>query len=670
MDLRKLTGLAGFSLSVILLLASSSLYAGSWSQNQNVGGFNSVHVYTPDTASPIGPNGARSLLVVLHGCTQAIGAFLTANLEDAAEAYGMVIAVPDAMEKEGFSCWGYWTGAQSRTVSDYANIIELSEDMLNSTSYNIDPAQVYIAGLSSGATYAHTTACLAPDVFSGVGASASPSVGTSSGGAISTCESANVALNCGNLASSGFGADYSDSFDSQIFSSAHARNDTTVNTCYNDQNPDGMAELYGVSKLSAQRTITEGSGTGTETLWENGRVSQLWFEDSVGHAWSGGAGASGSYVSGASINYATYLGEYFSTYNIRVDRNQGPVVSDLSHSCANDTITVLGSVADEEGYVTSVTINVEGLTTGATAEVITSESGGSFIDETNALPEDLYLISVYATDNEGTAGEVVTTTHSLGHENGPQAPILRNVVATADKRCATVSGMVVDLNENVSSVTVSFATETVTATIDEFDFSAEACALPGGSNTATVTATDEDGLESTTSVDFEINAGETGDYNYHISAGHITYGSGYSDCYLAFNTQPFTMFERASGSSCRWEEESGACVGPETTCAGPIPTPIVSPTPVITPTPTPTPIIGSPSPTPSPTPTPTPAPDCSEVTALNYYHKTGGRAYSTGYYFAPNYFANGSDDAMAGSTYGSTTLHSADNSTWYVGGCP
>ncbi len=63
--------------------------------------------------------------------------------------------------------------------------------------------------------------------------------------------------------------------------------------------------------------------------------------------------------------------------------------------------------------------------------------------------------------------------------------------------------------------------------------------------------------------------------------------------------------------------------------------------------------------------------DCIEETSANYYHKTGGRAYSTGSYFSPDYFANGSDDAMAGSTWGSTTLKSTDGGTvWNVGNCP
>ena len=62
---------------------------------------------------------------------------------------------------------------------------------------------------------------------------------------------------------------------------------------------------------------------------------------------------------------------------------------------------------------------------------------------------------------------------------------------------------------------------------------------------------------------------------------------------------------------------------------------------------------------------------CQAETTYNYYHKTAGRAYSTGNYYTPDYFAQGSDQPMAGSTWGTTELHSTDGGTvWQVGACP
>ena len=61
---------------------------------------------------------------------------------------------------------------------------------------------------------------------------------------------------------------------------------------------------------------------------------------------------------------------------------------------------------------------------------------------------------------------------------------------------------------------------------------------------------------------------------------------------------------------------------------------------------------------------------CAEYTTANYYHKVGGRAYSTGNYWAPDYFAQGTNAPMSGSTWGSNTLHSSDGSNWSLGSCP
>lgn len=69
--------LAALTLAGTVLPAS----AGSWQQNLTLGGFTKVHVYTPDTLSAVGQG--RGLLVVLHGCTQSVDAYLTANLAQA-----------------------------------------------------------------------------------------------------------------------------------------------------------------------------------------------------------------------------------------------------------------------------------------------------------------------------------------------------------------------------------------------------------------------------------------------------------------------------------------------------------------------------------------------------------------------------------------------------------
>ena len=631
------------SISVLCmgLLSTSQVFAGSWQSGVSLGGFSNVNIYTPDTDSPVGSG--KALMLVLHGCVQPINNYLTANLEDAAEQYGMVIAVPDAQNKAGFSCWSYWQGTISRSSADYQNLISLANTMSGDASRNIDPDQVYIAGLSSGATFANTTACLAPDVFAGVGVSAGPSIGTSSNGALGPCESANVQARCNSYAGS-----FSGFFSTQIASIAQGDADDTVNQCYNTQNSDGMAAVYGVSKLAGTNTISEGaSRTAQETLWQDSRVSMLWF-NGVDHAWSGGQGATGGFISGASINYAVYLGKYFSENNKRVNRNQPPELSNLILSANNDTISVSVDATDAEGSIANATAVISDVLSGNVIENVgLLNTGGTFYNgDSGSLSDALYSVSVTATDNEGALSNQLSDTVRVGPEPPATAPELSNILVTVNAQCATVSGTVFDENQNLDTVIAAFANGNVTADVNGTSFSAEQCNLPGGSNNVTLTATDSGGLSATDNETFDIDAGQISTLDQHIAAGRLDY-TNYANCYLEYNNSEFKLNEISISSSlCRWQDDDASCVGPDVTCqtsgggnggggngGG-----------------------GS---------------NCVEETTFNYYHKTAGRAYSTGSIFTPNYFANGSDDPMAGSTWGNTTLYSMDGGAiWNVGNCP
>ncbi|URQ92639.1 PHB depolymerase family esterase [Pseudoalteromonas sp. SCSIO 43101] len=558
------TSLAVFCAAIF----SQPSFAGSWQQNVSIGGFNNVHIYTPDTQSSIGSG--HSLMLVLHGCVQPINNYLTANLEDAAEAHGMVIAVPDAMNKAGYSCWSYWQGTINRSSGDYKNLINLANALSGDSARNIDPKQVYIAGLSSGAAMAAQTACVAPDVFAGVAPSAGPTIGTSSSGAISTCET--VSENTFVSRCESYAGSYKDHFATQIAVIGHGTADTTVNTCYNQQNADGFAALYGVNQLSGTTTISDdATRTAEQSLWQDNRVAMLWFNN-LDHSWSGGQGASGDYVAANSINFATYLGEYFAANNKRVDRNAGPEISNLNASDSNNQLTITGSAIDQEGSVTNVDINVYSLAGGVPSLIeslnVQVDANNTFSGVTSALSDGLYEVRVSATDNEAKQGDEVNLTVRVGPEPAATAPVLSDIAASVNGQCATVTGTVIDDNQNLSTVVVSFSNGDVTATVNGLEYFAEQCNLAGGNNTAVITASDDTALTSTDSINFVIDAGVTGDYNLHINEGHISWGEGYSACYLAFGTAAFTMREYSAGTNqCQWiADDDSSCAGPLQAC--------------------------------------------------------------------------------------------------------
>ena len=561
---------ASFTPLAVLCAAifSQPSFAGSWQQNVSIGGFNNVHIYTPDTQSSIG-NG-HSLMLVLHGCVQPINNYLTANLEDAAEAHGMVIAVPDAMNKAGYSCWSYWQGAINRSSGDYKNLINLANTLSADATRNIDPKQVYIAGLSSGAAMAAQTACVAPDVFAGVAPSAGPTIGTSSSGAISTCET--VSENTFVSRCESYAGSYKDHFATQIAAIGHGTADTTVNTCYNQQNADGFAALYGVNQLSGTTTISDdATRIAEQSLWQDNRVAMLWFNN-LDHSWSGGQGASGDYVAANSINFATYLGEYFAANNKRVDRNAGPEISNLTATDSNNQLTITGSAIDPEGSVTNVDINVYSLAGGAASLIeslnVQVDANNTFSGVTSALSDGLYEVRVSATDNEAKQGDEANLTVRVGPEPAATAPLLSDTAASVNGQCVTVTGTVIDNNQNLSTVVVSFSNGDVTATVNGLEYFAEQCNLAGGNNSAVITATDDTALTSTDSISFVIDAGVTGDYNLHINEGHISWGEGYSACYLAFGTAAFTMREYSAGTNqCQWiADDDSSCAGPLQAC--------------------------------------------------------------------------------------------------------
>ncbi|MDF3126786.1 PHB depolymerase family esterase [Rheinheimera sp. 1928-s] len=627
-----------FAMAALVALGLTALpaFAGSWQQNQAVGGFNKVHLYTPDSVSSIGQG--RGLLVVLHGCTQSVDAYLTANLAQAAEQYGLVIAVPDAMNKAGFGCWSYWQGTRNRSSGDYKNLINLATALMANPGYQIDPNQVYIAGLSSGASFAHTTACIAPDIFAGVGVSAGPSIGTSSNGALGPCETADVATRCNQYAGS-----YSSHFSSQIASIAHGRNDTTVNLCYNEQNANGMADLYNVSRLAGENLISNGSGrTADESLWQNGRVSMLWLNN-VDHAWSGGQGASGSYINGNGINYASYLGQYFSDNNQRVNRNSAPELSTISVTQNNSVISVSGKATDADPISVNASFtNSINQTVSVSAAPNTT---GNFSLNSPVLVNDWYQITVTATDSEGLVSDPYSSSVLLGPPPPATAPELSELAVVMDGQCATVTGRVFDLNRDLASVSVEFSTGTVVATLNGDLFSAQRCGLAGGSNTALVTALDAEGLFSSELLNFSIDAGQNATLDQHIAAGRLDY-TNYANCYLEYSTASFILREQlVTGNQCRWQDNDASCFGPTLSCSA-----------------------GGGDDGGGPTP-PSPA-DCVQFSTNNYSHKLAGRAYSSGNIYTPNYFATGSNTALAGSTWGVSVLSSSSSGYWQLGACP
>lgn len=288
--------------------------AGDWVQKTDYLGYEDVWVYTPDTFTPKAA-GKRGLVVSLIGCGQINEQLKdSGGWPDAAEAYGLVVMVPDPVypafpnsNAPKLECYDYNYGSER----DHAIIIKATKDFVADPANNIDPNQVYVTGLSAGAAVAQEIACEAPDVFSGAALSAPPGLGSSQATAVYRdylVSESSIKSECEKIAGSKK-AQLSEQVytiiadDNNIpFSDTNAYDgDKFVAVEYHPMTAGAMAQIFGATNLG--EVVTVGTGTGlinygadrdfeaTAELWRDSegliRVSLI-THDTLRHAWPSG----------------------------------------------------------------------------------------------------------------------------------------------------------------------------------------------------------------------------------------------------------------------------------------------------------------------------------------------------------------------------------------------
>ena len=316
----------------LLLLLSSvlgfschlSATAGSWSSEEVIGGTLETFVYTPATDPAL--NGKRALMINLHGCIQDNEDLVEAgNWETVADRYGMVVALPQA-EGAGLlglmGCWDFHSGTRAnRNSSDQKYLLDLVQALLGKPELNIDPAQVYLTGLSSGAGIANQMWCLAPEVFAGVGVVAGPAPG--SAGERGDLKKPAVSVEQGRKNCEQFTpTKRRNALRTQLWNTAHGSEDQLVSPLHARRNAEIAAAVYGhqqsVSECGRQ-AFEAGAKKVEANFWcdaDGQRISALKLEG-MAHAWPSG-GKDGFFIDGGHLNYPAWITEWFFANNRRV----------------------------------------------------------------------------------------------------------------------------------------------------------------------------------------------------------------------------------------------------------------------------------------------------------------------------------------------------------------
>jgi poly(3-hydroxybutyrate) depolymerase len=307
----------GWALTVAGALAPMVARA-DWAQRTIAG--TSVLVYTPRAAGSYASG--RGLMVGLHGCTQQNTVLRDrGNWEPAADRFGVVVALPQVPNGGVIAgCWDYYGANHTRTTRHDGAVLAIVDALLEDASLGVDPAQVYVSGLSSGGGEAMVLGCLAPDVFAGVGINAGPTVGTQSS------EIARVATNqttasttCRRLAGAA-----ASSFDTQLASVIAGTQDFVVAQGYATLNAAVFAGLYAATRESpidvASLPGFMSAGTGTRYADARGARVEVVFQQGMGHAFpaGSGAGAEVGFVASKGVSWPMTMLELFTTQNRRV----------------------------------------------------------------------------------------------------------------------------------------------------------------------------------------------------------------------------------------------------------------------------------------------------------------------------------------------------------------
>jgi poly(hydroxyalkanoate) depolymerase family esterase len=163
------TGCALLLASAALAPAAAHAQAGTLSSGDYNGPEGAQHyeLYVPSTYTA---GTAAPLVVALHGCTETGDQFRQLSQWDKlAEADGFLVVFPEQdPNANSMKCWDFFKGEHmQRGSGEPARIAGLTKWV--EQSYSVDPARVYVNGLSAGGAMASVMAATYPDLYAAVG---------------------------------------------------------------------------------------------------------------------------------------------------------------------------------------------------------------------------------------------------------------------------------------------------------------------------------------------------------------------------------------------------------------------------------------------------------------------------------------------------------------------
>ncbi|TPE48951.1 extracellular catalytic domain type 1 short-chain-length polyhydroxyalkanoate depolymerase [Amaricoccus solimangrovi] len=255
------------------------------------------------------------LVVMLHGCGQTPEDFAAGTRMNAlAEEFGFLVAYPaQATKANSGRCWNWFLrGDQIRGAGEPALIAGIVRTILR--DHPVDPARVYIAGLSAGGSAAHVIAGAYPDLFAAAGVHSGVPAGAAHNAA-----SAFLAMRHGAPGDRPAAAVPTIIFHGAADAVVHPRNGRFVEARTLAVHPR-LARVEKTGRTAGGRDYRV-----TIHRAANGKPRcEHWVIEEAGHAWSGGH-PSGSYTDPAGPDASREMLRFFLRHRLTARQRRPPL---------------------------------------------------------------------------------------------------------------------------------------------------------------------------------------------------------------------------------------------------------------------------------------------------------------------------------------------------------
>ncbi len=254
----------------------------------NAAGERRYRLYVP-AGNPIEP---LSLIVMLHGCTQDADGFAAGTrMNQFADRHRCLVAYPVQPQNANPSkCWNWFNPADQHRGSGEPSILAgITQQII--AQYPVDPARVYVAGLSAGGAMAAIMVTEYPELFAaaGVHSGLPPHCAHDLPSALAAMKGGG---NRGHATRNQHGKERLPQRPLIVF---HGDADLTVSPKNAALLLDGFVARDGIGPEMSRAAKGKRTATVERLISTTGQHAELWTIHGAPHAWSGGD-ARGSYT--------------------------------------------------------------------------------------------------------------------------------------------------------------------------------------------------------------------------------------------------------------------------------------------------------------------------------------------------------------------------------------